>query len=547
MRIHARKRVPRGSEAAGAVTGAPDLLSTAHVAHVATDLHGVITCWNDAATEQFGWSAAEAVGRAIDIIVPDDRRDEVMQALVSVRLGRAVAPAESVRRTRDGRELRVHVQAAALTDGAGAVTGMSMLSFERATTRDADRAHASAEARYRALADALAEFVMVVNEFGRVAAVQAQWSSFTGQTMAEYNGLGWREALHPVDRALLDVQWDMRTRRRAAFSFGARVLHATSGGYRYCRFRAAPVRDAQGRLAEWVLAVTDAHDEHIAEELEIAGQAGARPVGGDPDDLGVDGPIAAMLRRESLRSALERTIAEDALQLAFQPVVALATGRPVAVEALLRSEIGGRPVPTAQVVHAAEETGMMRPLTDWVLQAACAQFGAWRRECPEAADWKLHINVSACDLVEADFVARVRRGVRRGGLTLADVCLELTETAMMTDVDAVRTRLDVLRRDGLTVAIDDFGTGYASLGMLRDVPADVLKIDRMFVASLHRSDRDRAIVEHTIGLAHRLGITVVAEGVENLAQIAILEELGCDQAQGFAFAYPVPVGELRPG
>jgi EAL domain-containing protein (putative c-di-GMP-specific phosphodiesterase class I) len=136
-------------------------------------------------------------------------------------------------------------------------------------------------------------------------------------------------------------------------------------------------------------------------------------------------------------------------------------------------------------------------------------------------------------------------GIALGGCEPTDLCLEITETAMVHHPERARESLMQLRGDGVIVAIDDFGTGYASLGVLRDVPADIVKIDRSFVSELSKSPRDRKIVEHAIDLAHGLGLIVVAEGVETLAQMTILEELGCDQAQGFAFARPSPVEHLH--
>ena len=121
----------------------------------------------------------------------------------------------------------------------------------------------------------------------------------------------------------------------------------------------------------------------------------------------------------------------------------------------------------------------------------------------------------------------------------------MTETTMLRNPEHAHARLAALRDAGMVIAIDDFGAGYASLGVLRDVPADIVKIDRSLVADLTSSERDRAIVRHAIELAHGLDLVVVGEGVETLAQMAILDELGCDHAQGFAFACPSPVEHLH--
>jgi EAL domain-containing protein (putative c-di-GMP-specific phosphodiesterase class I) len=211
----------------------------------------------------------------------------------------------------------------------------------------------------------------------------------------------------------------------------------------------------------------------------------------------------------------------------------------------LRWTVDGELIPTARAISVAEESGMITRVSDWVLRVACRQFIRWRALHPEAAGWRLHVNVSARDIADERFVQRVLDGIALGGCEPDDLCLEITETAMVHHPERAQASLTELRNAGLVVAIDDFGTGYASLGVLRDVPADIVKIDRSFVSELSNSARDRKIVEHAIDLAHGLGLVVVAEGVETLAQMAILEELGCDQAQGFAFARPSPVEHLH--
>ena len=248
--------------------------------------------------------------------------------------------------------------------------------------------------------------------------------------------------------------------------------------------------------------------------------------------------------RRWIERELKRALTENTLELAFQPVIDLRDGRPVGAEALLRWQVNGEPISTARTVEVAEETGIIMRLSDWVLRAACRQFSAWRAANPAGADWKLHINISARDLGDERFIERVLDGIEAGGCVPSDICLELTETTMLRHPERAHARLEALRTQGVSIAIDDFGAGYASLGILRDVPADIVKIDRSLVADLTNSERDQAIVGHAIELAHQLGLIVVAEGVETSAQKAILGNLGCDQGQGYVFARPKPVADL---
>jgi diguanylate cyclase (GGDEF)-like protein/PAS domain S-box-containing protein len=710
-----------------------------------------------------------------------------------------------VRRARDGSDVRVHVRVAPVIDAHGGIVGISSVCFENTEQIETRQALAASESRYRALVDALAEFVLVTDANGVVVGGQPSWSAYTGQKEQRCRGRGWRDAFHPKDRARIDRQWLDGTVMLTPFSLAGRLLCAATGEYRHCEASVVPRRDHTGRVAEFVVAMSDVHERRLAEErqremadrfgriyssnvfgicygekhrlldandamLEMLGRDRAalaaglsldslivspaldfdtpfgdgetrefeirRPdgtsaylqssgvslapdhgwlavavdltqrraaernaehralhdpltglpnrrllidrlhhalarslrqdtlvgvlfcdldhfkeindvfghsagdavlqtiarrvegllregdtvarAGGDefvivledlaePNDgariaervratvlqpiefedrllhatcsigvtlsTGLDDRVEALMSRADdamyrakqegrdqiafgappldahaerrwVERELRRALDDDRLEIAFQPVIDLRDGQPIGAEALLRWSVDGDAVPTARAIEVAEETGMIVRVSDWMLHRACGEFARWRAKHPAAAAWKLHVNVSARDLVDERFVERVLDGITAGGCEPSDVCLEITETAMVRQPERAHSNLTTLRERGVIVAIDDFGTGYASLGVLRDVPADIVKIDRSFVIGLSRSERDRAIVGNAIDLAHRLGLRVVGEGVETLAQMAILDELGCDQAQGFAFALPRPVDEL---
>jgi diguanylate cyclase (GGDEF)-like protein/PAS domain S-box-containing protein len=801
MRRHARaqqeERVP--------TVVSQELVDSAAVAIIATDLGGVVTEWNHAAERLFGWSSAEAIGRMLDIVVPDDRRFEAGAISSSIRRGDEVAPLDTVRHARDGRDVRVHVRVAPIIDADGGIVGISNVCFENTEQMETQRALAASESRYRALVDALAEIVLVTDVNGEVVRAQPSWSDYTGQAEQECHGRGWRDAFHPDDQTKIERQWDDGTVMLSPFALDGRLRCVQTGEYRYCEASVVPRRDHTGRVAEFVVAMTDVHERRVTEErqrqmaerfgriygsnvfgicygehdcvldandamLEMLGrdrlalesgvsldslivspaldldspfgdgetreyeirrpdgtsaylqtsgvslapqrgwlavavdltqrraaerkaehralhdpltglpnrrllidrldhalarsarqgsavgvlfcdldhfkeindvfghsagdavlQAVSRRVqdllregdtvsraGGDEfvivlEDLsdpsygqriaervraavlepipfedrflhatcsiglslstGPDDRVEALLSRADdamyrakqegrdqiatgtpsldahaerrwVERELRRALEDDEFDVAFQPVIDLRDGQPIGAEALLRWSVDGDSVPTARAIEVAEETGIIVRISDWVLRRACREFAVWRAQHPAAASWKLHINVSARDLVDECFVERMLDGIAAGGCQPCDVCLEITETAMVRQPERAYSHLTALRERGIIVAIDDFGTGYASLGVLRDVPADIVKIDRSFVVGLSRSERDRAIVGNAIDLAHQLGLVVVGEGVETLAQMAILDELGCDQAQGYAFALPRPVDEL---
>jgi EAL domain-containing protein (putative c-di-GMP-specific phosphodiesterase class I) len=253
-----------------------------------------------------------------------------------------------------------------------------------------------------------------------------------------------------------------------------------------------------------------------------------------------------MLSRLQLEHALHQGLARDELRVAYQPIVRLADGRIVGVEALVRWERPGHGlVGAVDFVPVAEETGLIVAMGAWVLRAACEQIVAWDAVVDPL---NLSVNLSARQLADPSLVATVERTLAETGLAPSRLCLEVTESALASDADTAVVALAALKELGVRLAIDDFGTGYATLDYVRRFSmADELKIDRSFVAGL--SDihvPDAAIVSASIVLANALGFDTVAEGVESPEQLAVLRRLGCQYAQGYWFSRPVPADELTP-
>ena len=243
-----------------------------------------------------------------------------------------------------------------------------------------------------------------------------------------------------------------------------------------------------------------------------------------------------------LRGALER----GELRVVYQPVVDLATGRTVRVEALLRWEHPAQGVISPlQFIPLAEETGLLVPIGQFVLETACHDVRQWQLERDGSEPpIGLSVNISPCQLQHAGLVHDVAGALRRSGLDPACFELEITEGALMSDPQATAQTLCQLKALGIQLAVDDFGTGYSSLSYLKRFPIDRLKIDRSFVHGLAHDDQDTAIVRAVIALASALNLSVTAEGVEHEVQRDRLVELGCQQAQGFYFSRPQPVQDL---
>src|SRR5581483_8523189 len=255
-------------------------------------------------------------------------------------------------------------------------------------------------------------------------------------------------------------------------------------------------------------------------------------------------PEGGALPRLDLEIDLRRAISEGELEVHYQPVLRT-SGGVAGVEALVRWRHPARGlVSPGEFIPLAEETGLILPLGRFVLEEACRQVGEWRRLHPELADLVVSVNLSPRQFRQADLDRQVAGALERSGLEPGSLCLEVTEGVMVEDVEAATSTLNRLKALGVSISVDDFGTGYSSLSYLKRFPLDYVKIDRSFVAGLDEKV-DSEIVRSVIPLAAAIGISVVAEGVENAEQLDRLTALGCPLVQGFYFARPQPAGETE--
>ncbi len=246
--------------------------------------------------------------------------------------------------------------------------------------------------------------------------------------------------------------------------------------------------------------------------------------------------------RLTLVSELRHAIDGNDLALHYQPQVALATGEVLGAEALVRWQHPQRGlILPDEFIPLAERTGLIRPLTDWVLENALAQCRAWRAA---GLDLSIAVNLSVRDLEESRLPEMIAALLAAHRVDPRSLRVEITESVLMADRARSVAVLGQLRAIGLEIAIDDFGTGYSSLAYLAELPIDALKIDRSFVMRLNSGHRHAAIVRATLEMAHSLGLRVIAEGVEDARTLSVLAEMGCDAAQGYYFARPMPAPEL---
>jgi len=262
----------------------------------------------------------------------------------------------------------------------------------------------------------------------------------------------------------------------------------------------------------------------------------AKEAGGDRAEIYAAHMHTDAVRRLEIVTDLQRAIGNGELTLQYQPIVELAASRVTGAEALVRWWRGGEVVTPGEFLAAAEESGLIVPLGEWVLRQACAQGAAWRR-----ASWDIGIsvNLSARQITAPGFTAQVAAVLAETGLPPGALTVEVNERILVEEDGLIVDRLAELHRTGVRMAIDDFGTGYASLAHLRQLPLDIIKIDPSFVAGLGHDETLTLLTRTVVQVGRELGLRVIAEGIEQPRQLSALREMGCEYGQGFLVARPM--------
>ena len=251
----------------------------------------------------------------------------------------------------------------------------------------------------------------------------------------------------------------------------------------------------------------------------------------------------AVVERLEFENGLHRALERSELALYYQPQLDLRSGTIVGAEALLRWNHPQRGlILPLKFLPAAVESGQIVTIGEWVLESACRQTVEWQRS--GLAPMRIAVNLAAAQFLRPTLAATVERVINETGLEASLIDLEITEDALMVDMDRTCDTLMVLSRYGVRLTLDDFGTGYSSLNYLKRFPIDALKIDRTFVSDINPQRKGSSIVSTIIALAHNLGLDAVAEGVETQEQLDYLRDEGCDEIQGFLLGEPLPAGEF---
>jgi EAL domain-containing protein (putative c-di-GMP-specific phosphodiesterase class I) len=254
----------------------------------------------------------------------------------------------------------------------------------------------------------------------------------------------------------------------------------------------------------------------------------------------VTGMRIEMMTRMQLETDLRRALERQELHLHYQPLIALKTGKIAGFEALLRWHHPQRGfIPPIEFIPVAEETDLIIPIGQWIIEAACRQLKTWQEQFPKKPALHMSINLSGKQFGQPDLVERIEQTLQETGLEGHSLKMEITESIAMTDVESTIAVMLRLKALNLQLSIDDFGTGYSSLSYLHRFPTSTIKVDRSFVSRMGYESEDAHIVQTIVLLGHNLGMEIVAEGIETSDQLASLRKLDCEYGQGYFFAKPL--------
>ncbi|MBE9174358.1 EAL domain-containing protein [Synechocystis salina LEGE 06155] len=241
---------------------------------------------------------------------------------------------------------------------------------------------------------------------------------------------------------------------------------------------------------------------------------------------------------QNLAWEMAHCLEENKFHLHYQPQINIKTGGLLGVETLIRwhhPRLGF--ISPAEFIPIAEKTGLIVPMGYWVLQQSCLQYQRWLSQ--GIPPFKLSVNLSLRQLQEANLVTEIKNIISQTRIECQQITLEVTESLMLCEPGETINRLNQLNDMGIQIAIDDFGVGYSSLSYLKDLPLQILKIDKSFLDDLLTREKNQVILQSIIELGHRLGLKIVAEGVESLEQLAVLKSMDCDYGQGYLFSRPL--------
>jgi diguanylate cyclase (GGDEF)-like protein/PAS domain S-box-containing protein len=538
------------------------IIQSSPLAIYTRDMNGIVTAWNSGAEQMFGWREEEILGQPM-LTVPTQKLDETESLRQRVLNGERVVQAEVKRQRRDGSLIYINTTLAPLRDSTGQMYGYLAIAAD-ITERKA------AEQRIEFLAyhdtlTGLPNRLLVQDRFEQAIAYADRARSKVALIFLDLDNFKTiNDSLgHNIGDALL---------KEIAVRLGECVRDTDTisrqGGDEFLIVLPA-LHDADAIAPVLVKILARLQDPFLIEGNELStsvsiGIALYPDDGGDFDTLLKKADMAMYRAKDagrnayhffdeqmnveavehlSMRNGLRKAVERGEFVLHYQPQIDLKSGAVVGAEALIRwhhPELGM--IPPARFIPVAEESGLIVPIGEWVMQEACRQAMAWQRAgLPEIL---VAVNLSAVQFKRGDVEQTVIGALEESGFDPALLELEITESILIQNVESVLDTVKRLKLLGVKLSIDDFGTGYSSLSYLKRFDVDKLKIDQSFVRDLAVDPDDAAIIRAIIQMAHSLNLRTIAEGVENEAMLEQLRIFSCDEVQGFHFARPMPAEEF---
>jgi diguanylate cyclase (GGDEF)-like protein/PAS domain S-box-containing protein len=536
------------------------LIDAADEALITSTLDGTITSWNQGAERMLGYTAAETIGRSMQDLRPSERRKHRIRLLDRVRGGESVTDHNSERVRKDGTRVSVAIAVSPLRDASGEVVGAAW-SFRDVGAVKRAEAELAHRVSHDGLTDLPNRFLFEDRLDRAIRAAQRSGRSLAVMTIDLHR---FRDVNHAFghttgDLVLFEVAKRLSGQGRAIDTvarltgdrFGLLIPETDQSAAMLVASRVRselqrPIEVGGGEFALDVtagIAMYPLHGEDVstllrrserALEIARAEATGSALYSADHDDDAED--------RATVVAELRRGIEQDQLTVHYQPVVNIASGQILGVEALVRWDHPTRGlIAPSQFVPLAEQSSLMGSLTRDVLEKALRQYRRWHEQ---GYALPVLVNISPRDLRDPSFVPTIEALHEAYRVSPTWLKLEITEGFVVDDPERAIVTLRRMRELGILIAIDDFGTGYSSLAYLGRLPVDAVKIDRSFVAAMRSDPKNAAIVRATIGLAHTLGFGTVAEGVEDDATLALVKEMGSDMAQGYGIARPMTAEAL---
>ena len=529
------------------------VLGEVPAAIVELDLDGRIRMWNPAAEEMFGWTADEVIGGINPTVDPTGYEE----GLAELARGEVTHRELGRRFRKDGSLIDVEMSSSVLRDAEGEAFG-----YIGVLSDVTDRVTLERELRHAAFHDPLTglpnrallrDRLDAADPATDMALLLLDLDGFKAVNDSFGHGVG-DEVLQEVARRLArscrpgDLLVRLGGDEFVALVEGG-APNAVQLANRFLKILSEPIglaeREVSLGCSIGIASPSEQDGDSALRDADIAMYV-AKSKGKGRYQIFEPSLRASVLERSSLAEDLRGAVAADQMSLRYHPVIDIRTQGIVAFESLLRWEHPTRgELSPLLFIPLAEETGDIHEIGDWVLRESCAQMSRVRELLPAGTDMTVSVNLSAVQLHEPDLVSRVTEILASSGLEPQNLVLELTESVLVDDVTTAGEVLGQLRKAGVRLAMDDFGAGYSSLRYLRQLPFDFIKLDRGLLEGVDSDPAALALVDAVLGLLERLGLRVVAEGIETVAQLGVLESLGCELGQGFLITKPLRAAALE--